>query len=176
MAVSQTAEYALRAVVWLAQNPGQPQTTQQLADGTHVSASYLPKVLQPLGRAGVITSQRGVNGGYTLDRDPAGLTVLEVVNCVDPIQRITRCPLRLVTHGGALCPLHRMLDDAIGEVERRFANLSIEALLRQETGSKPLCDTGVATFELGLPGLRGREPVDTSAAAAPLLPQDSSSI
>ncbi|MGL4512373.1 MAG: Rrf2 family transcriptional regulator [Lacipirellulaceae bacterium] len=154
MAISQTAEYALRAVVWLAQNPGMPQTTQQLADGTRVSASYMPKVLQPLGRAGVVSSQRGVNGGYALERDPAELTVLEVVNCVDPIQRITRCPLRLNSHGGTLCPLHRMLDDAIGEVERRFGSLTITALLRQETGSKPLCESGPATFELGLPGLK----------------------
>jgi Rrf2 family protein len=172
MAVSQTAEYALRAVVWLAQNPGQPQTTQQLADGTHVSASYLPKVLQPLGRAGVITSQRGINGGYTLERDPAELTVLEVVNCVDPIQRITRCPLRLATHGGMLCPLHRMLDDAIGEVERRFASLSIGALLREQTGSKPLCETGTATFELGLPGLRVRDPAAAMAGVEPSPPDD----
>lgn len=151
MSVSQTAEYALRAVVWLAQNPGIPQTTQQLAEGTLVSQSYLPKVLQPLGRAGIVTSQRGVNGGYTLARDPEGLHVLEIVNCVDPIQRITSCPLRLGSHAGTLCPLHRMLDDAIADLETRFANTSIAALLKQEAGAKPLCESGPATFALAMP-------------------------
>ncbi|TWT40765.1 RrF2 family transcriptional regulator [Botrimarina hoheduenensis] len=151
MSVSQTAEYALRAVVWLAQNPGEPQTTQQLADGTLVSSNYLPKVLQPLGRAEILTSQRGVNGGYTLARDPEELTVLEVINCVDPIQRIKRCPLRLNSHAGKLCPLHQMLDEAIGSIEQRFASETIAGLLRQETGSKPLCDTSPATFSLTLP-------------------------
>lgn len=160
MSVSQTAEYALRAVVWLAQNPGEPQTTQQLAEGTLVSASYLPKVLQPLGRAGIVTSQRGVNGGYTLDRNPEALSTLEIVSCVDPIQRIKRCPLRLAGHEGKLCPLHQMLDDALADLEQRFATTTIGALLRQNTGLKPLCDTQPATFDLRVPASaqRGARP------------------
>lgn len=148
MAVSQTAEYALRAVVWLAQNPGEPQTTQQLAEGTHVSVSYLPKVLQPLGRTGILTSQRGINGGYSLARDPEELTVLEIIGCVDPIQRITRCPLRLQSHTGGLCPLHTMLDDAIAETEKRFGQTTIAELLRRNTGLKPLCETTPHVFAL----------------------------
>ena len=148
MSVSQTAEYALRAVVWLAQRPGEPQTTQQLADGTQVSVSYLPKVLQPLGRAGILTSQRGVNGGYSLDRDPEALTVLEVVNCVDPIQRIKRCPLKLAGHSGGLCPLHRMLDSSVADLEQRFAETTIAALLREESGLRPLCDDSPAVTAL----------------------------
>ncbi|MEM6330888.1 MAG: Rrf2 family transcriptional regulator [Planctomycetota bacterium] len=151
MAVSQTAEYALRAVVWLAQNPGEPLTTQQLSDGTQVSVSYLPKVLQPLGRAGILTSQRGINGGYTLERDPAELTLLEVINCVDPIQRITRCPLKLAGHAGLLCPLHRAMDDAIADIERRFGEVTVASLLRGQAGAVPLCDTAPATVSLSLP-------------------------
>ncbi|MEZ5980587.1 MAG: Rrf2 family transcriptional regulator, partial [Planctomycetota bacterium] len=107
MTVSQTAEYALRAVVWLAQNPGEPQTTQQLSEATQVSATYLPKVFQHLIRAGIIAGQRGVGGGYTLVADPEKLTLLDVVECVDPIPRIETCPLRLQSHGANLCPLHR---------------------------------------------------------------------
>lgn len=151
MAVSQTAEYALRAVVWLAQNPGEAQTTQQLADGTQVSVSYLPKVLQPLGRVGILASQRGINGGYTLERDPEVLTLLDVINCVDPVQRITRCPLKLESHTGLLCPLHQSLDDALAELERRFAATSIAELLRKKTGATPLCDTKPFTMSLELP-------------------------
>ncbi|MEN1679923.1 MAG: Rrf2 family transcriptional regulator [Planctomycetota bacterium] len=140
MAVSQTAEYALRAVVWLAQNPGEPQTTQQLAAGTKVSVSYLPKVLQPLGRAGILTSQRGINGGYTLERDPEGLTLMDIVSCVDPIQRIKRCPLRLSGHVGALCPLHQALDDAMADIQDRFEKTTIASLLHKDAKIPPLCD------------------------------------
>lgn len=148
MPVSQTAEYALRAVVWLAQNAGVPQTTQQLADGTRVSISYLPKVLKPLGVVGILTSQRGINGGYTLDRDPDGLTVLEVINCVDPLKRISSCPLKLATHARGLCPLHQLLDDAAGDLERRFREMTITTLLRKDTGLKPLCEDATQIVNL----------------------------
>ena len=158
MSVSQTAEYALRAVVWLAQNPGEPQTTQQLAEGTQVSVSYLPKVLQPLGRAGILTSQRGINGGYSLDRDPEGLTVLEIISCVDPITRIHRCPLKLATHTGGLCPLHKMLDDSIADTERRFAETTIADLLRRDTGLKPLCEEAEAVTTVSLQNLGKPKP------------------
>lgn len=150
MSVTQTAEYALRAVVWLAQNPGVPQTTQQLAAGTKVSVSYLPKVLQPLARAQIVSSQRGINGGYSLAIDPEGLTVLEVVSCVDPIKRIKSCPLKFEAHGGTLCPLHRMLDESIAATEKQFAETTVANLLRRETGSKPLCNFGPNTVEIDL--------------------------
>ncbi|CAN0347246.1 unnamed protein product, partial [Ectocarpus sp. 4 AP-2014] len=102
-----------------------------------------------LGRAGILTSQRGINGGYSLDRDPEGLTVLEIINCVDPVQRITQCPLKLASHGAGLCPLHRMLDNSIADLEKRFGEMTIAALLRQNTGLKPLCETGQAVHTLG---------------------------
>lgn len=162
MSVSQTAEYALRAVVWLAQNPGSPQTTQQLASGTRVSVSYLPKVLQPLGRTGILTSQRGINGGYTLDRDPAELTVLDVVNCVDPIQRIRRCPLKLATHTGGLCPLHQTLDDSIADLERRFGETTIASLLRADARLTPLCEDGPAMVAMTLGASPSPATPDTS--------------
>lgn len=152
MSVSQTAEYALRSVVWLAQNPGSPQTTQQLAAGTQVSVSYLPKVLQPLSRAGILTSQRGINGGYSLNRDPEELSVLEIISCVDPIKRITKCPLKIESHAGGLCPLHRMLDDAIGDLEQRYDQTTIAGLLRRNTGMKPLCETNPAAFSIDVGG------------------------
>lgn len=160
MSVSQTAEYALRAVVWLAQRPGEPQTTQQLADGTQVSVSYLPKVLQPLGRVGILTSQRGINGGYTLDRDPEELTLLDVINCVDPIQRIVTCPLKLTGHAGTLCPLHRALDCAIADMQQRFGTTTIASLMRENTGVKPLCDVGEPVVSLQLPNTKMAPPCD----------------
>lgn len=140
MTVSQTAEYALRAVAWLAQKPGEPQTTQQLSEATKVSATYLPKVFQHLIRAGLISGQRGVGGGYTLTRDPEMVTLLDVVDCVDPIVRIERCPLHLQTHGMNLCPLHRVLRDAIDEVRKRLGTTTIADVVRDAGDLKPLCE------------------------------------
>lgn len=98
MQLSQTAEYALRAVVFLAEHRGEAQTTQQIAEGCRVPAGYLSKVLQPLARAGVVSAQRGLGGGYVLEQDPATLTLLEVVSAVESIQRFRTCPARNPVH------------------------------------------------------------------------------
>lgn len=137
--ISQTAEYALRAVVALAQ-AGAPQTTQQLALTTRVPSGYLAKVLQMLGRAEIVNAQRGLHGGFTLRRSPDGLTVLDIVNAVDPVQRLRTCPLGLAAHGATLCPLHQRLDQAMASVEAALAASTIAELLAEDTRSTPLCD------------------------------------
>ena len=137
---SQTVEYALRAVVHLAAESPAARTTDQIAEATLVPKAYLSKVLQNLGRAGVVHSRRGVGGGMTLVKTPAELTILEVVNAVEPIQRIRTCPLGLASHGVRLCPLHRRLDNALSGVEKAFAATTLAEVLAEPTESVPLCN------------------------------------
>lgn len=137
--LSDAAEYGLRAVVWLAQRPGQSQKTREIAEGTRSAQGYLVKVLQALAKAGILAGQRGSHGGFTLLRDPGSLTVLEVVNAVDPIERITTCPLGLEAHGSCLCPMHRRIDDAMAAIEESFRESTIEDLINEPTRSTPLC-------------------------------------
>jgi Rrf2 family protein len=139
MQMSQTAEYALRAAVWLGQHAGDPQTTQQIAEGCQMPVSYLAKVLQPLTRAGILSAQRGLGGGYVLVRSPDELTLLDVINAVEPVQRIHSCPLKISTHGKTLCPLHRHLDDTLAAIEKAFADQTVGQLLKQSASIKPLC-------------------------------------
>lgn len=125
--VSQTAEYALRAMVALLSRKDATGTAQDLARESQVPLDYLSKVLNCLARAGVITSQRGRGGGFQPARPASQLTVLEVVAAVDPVKRITRCPLGIPGHE-SLCPLHRKLDDAARSVEEAFGSTTIESL------------------------------------------------
>lgn len=138
--VSQTAEYALRAVVALAHNDDKPLTTQQISVATKVPASYLSKVMQALGRAGLVSGQRGLHGGFLLTRKLENLSVLDVINAVDPIQRIKHCPLGLPKHGTNLCPLHKRIDHAIALVEKEFRESTVADLLKEPTQSRMLCD------------------------------------
>ena len=106
--ISPTAEYALRAMVAIAQHSGDAVVTPTIAEITQVPPGYLPKVLQTLRKAGLVDSKRGLGGGFTLARPAEEVTVLEVVNAVDPIKRIHRCPLEIDSHGTELCPLHKL--------------------------------------------------------------------
>ncbi|MFN0019577.1 MAG: RrF2 family transcriptional regulator [Pirellulaceae bacterium] len=137
---SQTVEYSLRAVCFLASQAPEARTTEEVATATKVPRAYLSKVLQALGRAGLVHSQRGLGGGMTLTKEPKDLTILEVVNAVEPIQRIKTCPLGLSSHGVRLCPLHRRLDNALAMVEKAFAGTTLAEVLAEPTKSVPLCD------------------------------------
>lgn len=137
---SQTVEYALRAVACLSMNRESPQTTAEIAKTTHVPKAYLSKVLQSLRHSGIVESYRGIGGGIALAHDPEELTILQVVNAVDPIRRIRECPLGLAAHGVRLCPLHRRLDDALASVEEAFRSTTLAEVLAEPSDSVPLCD------------------------------------
>ena len=140
--ISQTAEYALRAVVLLGSQSGRPVTTQEVARASQVPAGYLSKVLQSLGRSGLVESRRGLGGGYVLSRPLDQLTVYDVVQAVDPLKRILTCPLRLSAHAQQLCSLHQRLDEAVAMLETYFKQTTIAALLNDRTAPRPgpLCE------------------------------------
>ncbi len=139
--ISQTAEYALRAMVYLAMNSSQSHTVEEISQNTKVPCGYLSKVLQALRKASLVASQRGLGGGFLLAKSVSELTILEIINAVDPIQRIYSCPLELKTHGRTLCSLHKRLDNAMREVEKAFASTSLEEILENPTRSIPLCES-----------------------------------
>lgn len=138
--LSQTVEYALRATVFLADQSPAPRTIEQIATVTKVPAAYLSKVMQGLARAGVVKSQRGLHGGFVLVKRPDELTILEVVDAVDPIQRIRTCPLGIPSHGVNLCPLHHRLDAALASVQKAFGGTTLAEVLAEPSASIPLCD------------------------------------
>lgn len=137
---SQTVEYALRTVVYLADQAPHACTTDQIAAKTLVPKAYLSKVIQGLCRGGVLQSKRGIGGGVALVKTPAELTILEVVNAVEPIVRIRECPLGLKAHGHRLCPLHKRVDDALASVENAFRKTTLAEVLAEPTMSRPLCE------------------------------------
>jgi Rrf2 family nitric oxide-sensitive transcriptional repressor len=136
---SQTVEYALRAVVIVASAEGRPMVTADIAKATDVPMGYLYKVLQQLGRGDLVHSQRGLKGGFTLARPPEKITLLDVVNAIDPFKRIKRCPMDQVQEVDVLCPLHKRIDDAMAHVERAFAETTIDELLCTDENCYPLC-------------------------------------
>jgi len=138
--ISHTTEYALRAVVYLAAQPSQePASAREIAKGIRVPVGYLQKVLRMLVKNGILHAQRGVHGGFTLAKVPSAISVLDVQRATDaPLQRIERCPLGIPGHT-RLCSLHRLLDQEIARSERIFAATSLEDLMDQNGGARPLC-------------------------------------
>jgi Rrf2 family protein len=134
-----TAEYALRAVVWLAGEPGRRESADSLARRTKIPRRYLHKVLQDLVHAGLAHSQPGPGGGYSLAVRGAKTTILDVVNAVAPLERIRHCPLGLTAHT-RLCPLHKELDRVYAATEHALGRVTIADLVRSTSPIVPLCE------------------------------------
>lgn len=139
--ISQTLEYALRGIVAIAQQNGQPCTAKRISEMTEIPLPYLSKLMQGLVKANIVQSQRGLHGGFVLTRTPTELTIWDVVEVVDPIQRIERCPLKIRSHGTSLCPLHRRIDDALAATEKLFRETTVAELLSDQGGLTPLCES-----------------------------------
>jgi FeS assembly SUF system regulator len=93
--VSRKADYALIALKHLAQHGhSEALSAADISSAYRISAPLLAKVLQRLARKGILEVRHGSNGGYTLARNPASITALEVVQAIDGPISITSCSTR----------------------------------------------------------------------------------
>lgn len=108
MHLTQTAEYALRAMTWLARQPtGAALRSQALAEATGIPQHYVSKLLRKLVVAGLLESQKGHGGGFALARPPAEVRFIDILRAVDYEPAPDRCAFGW----GACnpldpCPLH----------------------------------------------------------------------
>jgi len=107
-AISQSAGYAVLALGCIAKAGGKPLLVRTIAEKCALPAPYLSKVVNKLARAGLVTTQRGVNGGVSIARDPSVLTLYEVCEALDdPILEL-RCMLSVAGCSDEHpCPAHR---------------------------------------------------------------------
>jgi Rrf2 family nitric oxide-sensitive transcriptional repressor len=147
--ISQTAEYALRAMVVLLARPDLSYcAAQDVAARAKVPVDYMSKILHSLVRAGLVTAQRGRNGGCKAARPGSEIRVLDIIQAVDPIRRILTCPVGIPSHGTRLCPLHKKLDEAARCVEEAFASTTMADLMNEDSDSVPLCNHGEALYAI----------------------------
>ncbi len=153
--LSEASEYALRAVVWCAQYPNRTFKVREIAEHTQSAPGYLAKVLQSLAKAEILLTQRGSHGGFRLNRDSAELTAFDVIQAIDPIERLPGCPLGSAKHQNQLCPLHQRIDDATATVEQAFRDTTIADLIKHADEAASSCDA--LTAEQG-EGVSGHKP------------------
>ena len=84
MKVSTRGDYACRALLSLTMHDdGTPTSVRDIAERTALPQPYLEQILLALKGAGIVTSKRGVGGGYVLARGPEEITLAQIVSAVD---------------------------------------------------------------------------------------------
>ena len=90
--LTKKADYGLMAMKHLAEHSDQgSRSAKDVADAYGIPQEALAKILQRLAKAGLLLSQHGINGGYTLARDPRTISAFEVIQAIDGPLFITSC-------------------------------------------------------------------------------------
>ncbi|MEJ2471302.1 MAG: Rrf2 family transcriptional regulator [Desulfuromonadales bacterium] len=120
MIINRATEYAIRAILYMSrQDAGDIVYKKDICKAQNITPAFLTKILQPLIKEGIVGSQRGVGGGFYLIKDPAEITLLDVVKSQEGPVYLNHC---LVKQGNCerelICPVH----GAWEEIREDFMN------------------------------------------------------
>jgi Rrf2 family protein len=131
MKLSTRSRYGLRLMLVLARNYGKGNTfLKEIAREEDISEKYLSLIIIPLNGVGLVNSVRGASGGYTLARDPAQITLKDIVDVlegdclVDCLKDPKSCS-RVST-----CASHDIWAMLGGKISETLSGITLEQLVR----------------------------------------------
>jgi Rrf2 family protein len=132
MQITRQADYAVRAVLYLAQlGPEQRAATSQIAQEKQIPPSFLAKIVSQLSVAGLLQTSRGARGGVSLARAPQDISVLEVVEAIDGPILLNECVASSsVCVFGDTCPMRPLWCDAQAELVGRLKSTTLDKFLQ----------------------------------------------
>ena len=91
MRLTAFTDFALRALMRLADEPERVFSTNEIATEFGISRNHLIKVVRDLANSGFVSTQRGVGGGFTLARPPEQITLGQVVRALEKRHALVEC-------------------------------------------------------------------------------------
>jgi Rrf2 family protein len=132
--ITRATEYAIRAVLFLAKQPrGEIVFKKDICRTQSITPAFLTKIFQPLIKAGIVGSQRGVGGGFFLLKPPQEVTLLDIVQAQEGPLYINQC----LTREGAcerdvFCPVHGAWREIRGELTSTLSRYTFAHLIHEE--------------------------------------------
>ena len=132
--LSNTAEYALRAVLYLARHAGDRSIrVDEVAEALSVPRNYLSKTLHILAKRGVLSSSRGPRGGFALGVPAHELTLNAIVDPFDPIEARKTCLLgRKKCSDKDPCTVHWRWRSIAEQIAAFFQNTTVGELIADQ--------------------------------------------
>jgi len=133
MQITRQADYAVRAVLYLARlGNTQRAATSTVAQEQRIPPSFLAKIISQLSIAGLLHTSRGARGGVTLAREPKDISLLEVVEAIDGPIQLNEC----VGETGVCtfdddCPLRPVWCEAQDELVQRLKKTNFAQLMKE---------------------------------------------
>lgn len=89
--LNRLTDYAVVVLSQMSLRGEELRSAQQISDDTAVPLPTVSKLLNLLGRAGLVTSQRGATGGYTLSRSPEQISIAQIIQALEGPIALTAC-------------------------------------------------------------------------------------
>lgn len=141
MIITRATEYSVRAVLHLAAcYPAAVVSKQEICAAEGITPAFLTKIFQPLIRSGLVRSKRGVAGGFALARNPAQVTLLDVMKAVDEPLTLNLCLLEgHPCERECTCPVHDLWTEARERLEEIFGRSSLAELAGERARRLEAC-------------------------------------
>lgn len=137
MQFTKAEEYGMAGVLFLAERDRELVTPlSEISEARNIPEKFLAKIFQSLSRSGIVRSHRGVRGGFTLRRDPAEITVKDVLEAIQGPYHLMKNTGDLNGRGGGdFCAIRELLLIAEGKLLEVFESHTLANLLQwQEEG------------------------------------------
>jgi Rrf2 family protein len=129
MKLSNTSEYAIRILSFMAQNPERKYAAKYLVEQLKISDKYLRKILTTLSKRGIIKSTQGREGGYTFQKNIQDIFLSDIIDAVDGMGKYLGCILGLSNCSDANpCALHFKWVAARTKIIHHFQETSLADL------------------------------------------------
>ena len=134
MQITRQADYALRAILYLARlEPLEKASTSHIAEEKEIPSSFLAKIISQLSIAGLIHTSRGAHGGVCLASEPKDISLLDVIEAIDGPININECVHDpSVCSFGDNCPLHEVFCEAQADMIKKLRQSTFDQLLERE--------------------------------------------
>ncbi len=133
--MSEAAALALHAMTYIASEDGRISSTRKIASALKVSEAHLSKVLQRLGKAGLIKSIRGPSGGFTFRKEAQSISLLDIYEAIEGTYRAKKCLFDYPRCKGNKCLLGGLLLSVDSTVRSYLANTTLAELSDMSFGS-----------------------------------------
>lgn len=140
MIITRATEYAIRAVLFMAAQPhGTTVLKKDICREQGITPAFLTKILQPLIKAGIVGSHRGVRGGFYLNRAPDTITLLDVIKAEEGPIHLNLC---LAEEGScerdSSCPVHQVWQEARAGLVETLESYTFARLIELQQQGRPI--------------------------------------
>jgi len=145
MRLTRAAEYAIRCMVYLAQQGrGVLTSRQEIADKADIPTHFLAKIAQDLARADLIEIRQGAGGGFVLAKNPAEISLLEVIETMIGEIYLNDCVARpgscKITYD---CAVHGVWMKAREQLRDTLRQVTFDQLITRSS-----CVTSIAVHDI----------------------------